>query len=55
MDNNSQDFPYSEEEYQGWKNARKPGEDDSKQAYVKWRIDRDKKIGNHSPGLYSRA
>lgn len=41
MDKYNEDFPYSEEEYLGWKNARKLSEDDSKQAYVKWRVERD--------------
>jgi hypothetical protein len=36
-------FPYPENEYLGWKNARKHEEDDSKEAYIKWRIERDKK------------
>jgi len=43
----NQEFPFPENEYLGWKNARKPEEDDSKDAYQKWRLERDKKIKNH--------
>lgn len=42
MGNNIEEFPYPEKEYQGWKNARSSDEDDSRQAYVSWRIKRDK-------------
>jgi len=49
--NVNQDFPYPENEYLGWKNARTPDEDDSQEAYVKWRLERDKKNKESSERL----
>ena len=54
MENTYESISYLEEEYQGWKTARKPSEDDSKQAYVKWRIERDKKASEASLELEKR-
>ena len=42
MKKTDESFPYPEEEYQRWKNVRTPEEDDSREAYIKWRIERDK-------------
>lgn len=48
---NEEKFPYPENEYLGWKNARKSGEDGSRKAYIFWRIERDKKSKEFSGNL----
>ena len=58
MNDEKNNFPYSQNEYLGWKNARTVDEDDSKEAYIKWRIERDKKNNDSSENflkMYNEA